>query len=313
PFQSLSLSPPPLQSFLSPHLSFFLALSSSSSLLSISSSFSPLPFSSFFFFLGLLADLFPGVDPPRLRDLDFESVIEQTCQESGLTPNPEFILKIVQLQELLKIRHCVFVMGAPGSGKSSVWKTLAKAQDQVGNRTTWVDINPKAVTANELYGYVKMSTREWKDGLLSKTMRSLGQIQDTSPKWILLDGDLDANWIESMNSVMDDNKILTLASNERIPLRPHMRMIFEIRDLNYATPATVSRAGILFISDTAGHQWRSYSQSWIRRMQWNEETKAQLSKLFEKYCPPTLAYIQRHCKLSVPIVDISIVASLCYM
>ena len=98
-----------------------------------------------------------------------------------------------------------------------------------------------------------LATRDWKDGLLSKTMRSLGQITDTNPKWIVLDGDLDANWIESMNSVMDDNKILTLASNERIVLKPHMRMIFEIRDLKFATPATVSRAGILFISDTVGY------------------------------------------------------------
>ena len=84
-------------------------------------------------------------------------------------------------------------------------------------------------------------------------MRELGQIQNSNPKWIVLDGDLDANWIESMNSVMDDNKILTLASNERIPLKSHMRMIFEIRDLKFATPATVSRAGILYISDSAGY------------------------------------------------------------
>lgn len=102
------------------------------------------------------------------------------------------------------------------------------------------------------FRYVKMSTREWQDGILSKTMRSLGQIPDTLPKWIVLDGDLDANWIESMNSVMDDNRILTLASNERIPLKPHMRMIFEIRDLNFASPATVSRAGIIFVSDSSG-------------------------------------------------------------
>jgi dynein heavy chain len=55
-----------------------------------------------------------------------------------------------------------------------------------------------------------------------------------------------------MNSVMDDNRILTLANNERIPLKGHMRMLFEIRDLKYATPATVSRAGILYISDDSG-------------------------------------------------------------
>jgi len=55
----------------------------------------------------------------------------------------------------------------------------------------------------------------------------------------------------------DDNKMLTLASNERIPLKHYMRMIFEIRDLKYATPATVSRAGILYISTDGGSQWRS--------------------------------------------------------
>lgn len=51
-----------------------------------------------------------------------------------------------------------------------------------------------------------------------------------------------------VDQVMDDNRMLTLASNERIPLKSYMRMIFEIRDLKYATPATVSRAGILYIS-----------------------------------------------------------------
>ena len=60
-------------------------------------------------------------------------------------------------------------------------------------------------------------------------MRDLGNEKDENPKWIILDGDLDTNWIESMNSVMDMNKTLTLASNERIPLKPHMKMMFEIR------------------------------------------------------------------------------------
>jgi dynein heavy chain len=182
----------------------------------------------------------------------FEGIINEAAKEMGLYNEPEYILKVVQLGELLEIRHCVFTMGNPGSGKSSTWKTLAKAQDKDNKKTVIVDLDPKVVTTNELYGVVLLATREWKDGLLSKTMRDLSQAPGTNPKWIILDGDLDANWIESMNSVMDDNKILTLASNERIVLKPHMRMIFEIRDLRFATPATVSRAGILFISDTFG-------------------------------------------------------------
>ena len=76
---------------------------------------------------------------------------------------------------------------------------------------------------------------------------------DGNPKWIILDGDLDANWIESMNSVMDDNKLLTLANNGRINLKNYMKMLFEIRNLKFATPATVSRAGMLYISDDSGY------------------------------------------------------------
>jgi dynein heavy chain, axonemal len=69
-----------------------------------------------------------------------------------------------------------------------------------------------------------------------------------------------------MNSVMDDNKLLTLASNERIPLKPHMRLVFEIRDLRFASPATVSRAGIIYISTQTGSQWRSLVKTWIARL-----------------------------------------------
>ena len=92
-------------------------------------------------------------------------------------------------------------------------------------------MNPKVVTSDQLYGVVHIQTREWIDGLMSKKMRELGQIPDTNPKWIVLDGDLDANWIESMNSVMDDNKLLTLANNERVLMSPEMRLCFEIDEI----------------------------------------------------------------------------------
>jgi dynein heavy chain len=262
-------------------------------------------------FFGLLGDLFPGIDVPRKRDVRFEKIVEDCAKEANLNCDPDFILKIVQLGELLEIRHCVFTMGPPGAGKSSTWKMLAKAQDKDGKKTTVVDLNPKVTVTNELYGYVMLATREWKDGLLSKTLRTLGQVTDTNPKWVILDGDLDANWIESMNSVMDDNKLLTLASNERIPLKAWMKMIFEIRDLRFATPATVSRAGILYISDSAGSQWRSYVKSWIARMKYDDQKKTDLQQLFDKYVPDTLFHCAKSFKHVVPQVEISMVMCMC--
>ena len=179
-------------------------------------------------FFGLLGDLFPGIDPPRKVDDDLEKAIVTACEKRRMTPEVMFRRKVTELEELLAIRHCVFVMGPSGSGRTECWKTLHAAREVLGQKLKVRDLNPKAIIPEELYGFINLKTREWKDGVLSKTMRDLGQETDGGSKWIMLDGDLDANWIESMNSVMDDNKMLTLASNERVPLKENMRMLFEI-------------------------------------------------------------------------------------
>lgn len=76
-------------------------------------------------------------------------------------------------------------------------------------------------------------------------MREQANLSGDNAKWIVLDGDIDPMWIESLNTVMDDNKVLTLASNERIALTPTMRLLFEISNLRTATPATVNRLRVL--------------------------------------------------------------------
>jgi dynein heavy chain len=112
-------------------------------------------------------------------------------------------------------------------------------------------------------------TKEWRDGVLSTMMRNMSKCQDRykekhAMKWVILDGDVDPMWIESCNTVMDDNKMLTLVSQERIPLTPSMRLILEVSHLKYATPATVSRGGVLFINEfDVG--WRPYYESWMSK------------------------------------------------
>ena len=258
-------------------------------------------------FFGLLNDLFPGLNPPRKRDENLESYVNEACNKLGNDPDETFCLKVIQLEELLAIRHCVFIMGPAGSGKSQCWRTLKAARDLMNpdSITKVVDLNPKAVKTEELYGFISLATREWRDGLLSNIMRKLSGIPEEKPKWIMLDGDLDANWIESMNSVMDDNRMLTLASNERIPLLPHMRMIFEIRDLKHATPATVSRAGILYISTDNGTQWKSLINSWLAMKNFTEEVTETFRNLFSKYIPDALLWLLIHAKSIVTTEDMN--------
>ena len=143
-------------------------------------------------FFGLLGDLFPGLNPPRARDETLEANVVRACEELNLDPDDAFCLKCVQMKELLDIRHCVFLMGPAAAGKSECWRILAKARELMGPelKTGIWDVNPKAVETQELYGYISMATREWKDGLLSTVMRNIGAIPDELPKWIMLDGDL---------------------------------------------------------------------------------------------------------------------------
>ncbi|XP_076856222.1 dynein axonemal heavy chain 9 [Brachyhypopomus gauderio] len=262
-------------------------------------------------FMGLIGDLFPALDVPRKRDLDFEQSVRRSVLDLKLQAEDNFVLKVVQLEELLAVRHSVFVVGNAGTGKSQVLKSLHKTYQNMKRRPVWADLNPKAVTNDELFGIINPATREWKDGLFSNIMRELANITHTGPKWIVLDGDIDPMWIESLNTVMDDNKVLTLASNERIPLNPTMRLVFEISHLRTATPATVSRAGILYINP-ADLGWNPPVSSWIDGREIQSE-KANLTILFDKYLPPCLDTLRSRFKKIIPIPEQSVVQMLCHL
>lgn len=126
---------------------------------------------------------------------------------------------------------------------------------------------------------------------------------------IVLDGDIDAEWIESMNTVMDDNKMLTLASNERIPLTPTMRLLLEINHMNHCSPATVSRGGVIFVNE-GDVGWKPVVDSWIENLE-VAEVKPLLTTMFSKYVDKSLEHCRRNFKTVVPIPAVSQVQAIC--
>eukprot|EP00742_Colponemidia_sp_Colp-10_P004139 GILJ01004417.1.p1 GENE.GILJ01004417.1~~GILJ01004417.1.p1 ORF type:complete len:2854 (+),score=646.67 GILJ01004417.1:919-8562(+) len=280
-------------------------------------------------FFRLIEDLFPGMQLEPKVDKEFEAIVKEVTAAKGLQEEDGFVLKVVQLRDILQVRHCAFVMGPPGCGKTTVWETLCRALRRKGEETATETINPKAVTSNELFGYMTR-TKEWKDGVLSTVMRNM--CKELPPykasqkhKYIVLDGDIDPEWIESLNTVMDDNKVLTLVSNERIPLTESMRLLFEISNLRNATPATVSRAGVLFINET-DVGWQPFVESWISAPKLSapgstvresdhktdENVKSTLYLLFSQYVDSNIEHVRRHFKHIVPTVEISMVQTVCY-
>lgn len=111
---------------------------------------------------------------------------------------------------------------------------------------------------------------------------------DNVRRYVCFDGDVDALWIENMNSVMDDNRLLTLANGERIRLSKNCALLFEVGNLAYASPATVSRAGMVFV-DPKNLGYAPYWQRWLNTRPERERDK--LNELYERIVPELLAFV----------------------
>jgi dynein heavy chain len=106
-------------------------------------------------------------------------------------------------------------------------------------------------------------------------------------KWVILDGDVDPEWIETMNTVMDDNKVLTLVSQERIPMTDSMRLVLEVSNLSQASPATVSRGGVLFVNIT-DIGWETYFNSWLAKYKKDENADSAFTIAQQNYMSSSL-------------------------
>jgi len=150
------------------------------------------------------------------------------------------------------VRHGLMVVGDPYAGKSSIIKVLQDAMSAIKNDPKFVNVltyfcNPKSITQNQLYGVFDMDTQEWSDGVLAIKIRDCAESASPDRKWICFDGPVDAVWIENMNTVLDDNKKLCLNSGQIIKLKPTMTIMFQVDDLSQASPATVSRCGMVLL------------------------------------------------------------------
>lgn len=181
-----------------------------------------------------------GGDKPKLSVLD----ISEAARKLNLTPSDELALKVTQLKRFLELHIGVILVGPPASGKTSSLRCLSK----VLNAEIYT-IDAKVISKSELYGRLDPVTREWTDGLFTYLLRRVINNlrgEDRNEHWVVFDGDVDPEWAENLNSVLDDNKILTLPSGERLQVPSNFRILFEVADLAAATPATVSRCGIIW-------------------------------------------------------------------
>ena len=121
-----------------------------------------------------------------------------------------------------------------------------------------------------MYGVMNNVSQEWIPGVYSEIWKKANDRKNKYITWINCDGPVDAIWIENLNTVLDDNKILTLANAERIPMSDNCKMTFEVENLDNASPATVSRCGIIYVSPT-DLNWEPLFGTWVKDRQSSKE------------------------------------------
>ena len=203
------------------------------------------------------------------------------------------------------------IVGPTGGGKTSNYKVLEKAMTSLkgeGNyQTVRVDIlNPKSITMGQLYGYVDPATLEWQNGIAAKLVADAAKDESPDLHWIMFDGPVDSLWIESMNTVLDDNKKLCLNSGQIIQLSSRMKMMFEVADLAVASPATVSRCGMVYM-EPESMGLSPLVSSWLNTLP--EKVKGskfivmQLQKLYDELIDDACYYVRKNCPELVVTVD----------
>ncbi|KAJ5340789.1 hypothetical protein N7541_009913 [Penicillium brevicompactum] len=206
--------------------------------------------------LDIQTEDFAGVDyvPANFEALT-QAIRDIATKEQHLVDSEMWINKALQLYQIQSIHHGVMMVGKSGAGKSAAWKILLQAMQRIeGVEGVSHIIDSKVMSKEALYGNLDSTTREWTDGLFTGILRKIVDNlrgEDSKRHWIVFDGDVDPEWVENLNSVLDDNKLLTLPNGERLNLPPNVRIMFEVESLKYATLATVSRCGMVwFNADT---------------------------------------------------------------
>ncbi|RXM36617.1 Dynein heavy chain 5, axonemal [Acipenser ruthenus] len=219
-----------------------------------------------------------------------DNAILTSAKDKNLIPHAPWVNKVKQLYSLSQVHHGIIVAGPPGAGKSSCISTLVQAlsllpagrqQQQAGSpvvmrndpiRHRLVKFNPLAVDEFTLLFGSQLPSQNWEDGIITSA------------------------WRKAI-------RVLQLSNGEHLKITSNMQLLFETSELELASPASISRAGILYI-DSKITGWRPLAKAWLAGR--NEQENIVLSKAFNTALDPVFNYILRDIKSPVPLTEVGL-------
>lgn len=275
-------------------------------------------------FRGIMQDLFPGVSFPEREYEELLPAMHKAMDERKLMDEGQWVKKGIQFYETLIVRHGVMLVGVTGTGKTETRNCIASSLESMsadGSSNPMARpvhqfiMNPKSILMHELYGTLDVNTNEWKDGVLACLAKQCVRESELNKnhRWLVFDGPVDTLWIESLNSVLDDSKLLCLDSGERIKLPDTMHLLFEVGDLAVASPATVSRCGMVYV-DVEDLPWTAIVGQWaetkLAAAGAGPQCRAYVTSLFFTYVPKGLSWLREQ-KSLISAGEINVLESMC--
>jgi len=215
----------------------------------------------------------------------------------------------------MAVRHGLMLVGPTGAGKTANYKVLKTAINKIAASVETSSeeellsnpyrkvvvrlLNPKSILNEQIYGQMNQITREYTKGIVPVLFnKACDESKTENRQWIMFDGPVDSLWIESMNSVLDDSKKLCLPNSEIIDMTEFTTCMFETDDLSEASPATISRCGMVYMDPKAlGYEcfFENFKSNFPETL---NKTKFvdKLKKLYISFISDLLFRMRRECK-----------------
>ncbi|XP_014851660.1 PREDICTED: dynein heavy chain 1, axonemal [Poecilia mexicana] len=268
----------------------------------------------------ILRDLFLETPQMPMGYDVLEESLHDICKAKNLKDEFGFINKCLQLYQTTVVRHGLMLVGPPASGKTKCYKVLAAALTALEGKPSSRGgvyqavqihvLNPKSITVPQLYGNYKTHNQHWKDGILPAILREGAAAVDKKKQWYVLDGPLEAEWMDGLNTVLDDNKKLYLSCGEVINFTDEMTIMFEVQDLAGASPTTASRCGMVYLEpDLLEPSY--FTECWLKHI---PEALTQYAKhmnsLFSRFLPDSISFVRSSVNEIIPSLDSNLTCSL---
>jgi len=254
-------------------------------------------------FQNIIQNVFPEVEMPPFNCSAILNALEAVCAKRFLILHSVFKLKAIQIIELMYVRRGLVLISDPLAGKTEILRTLAETLsllhdqgDKIGATVKLETLMPGVMNNDALFGYFCDESGIWEDGLCTSMFRRFAE-DEADRNWLVFDGDLNGTWIENLYTTIDENKMLYLASGERLPMTESTTIFFETMNISEVSPSMISRCGIIYI-DSSSIDWKTYILSHIAKHDIYEGHGGMLRDLFNWIVDPCLNFLRENGEVS---------------